>query len=235
MKKYLLPLICYVILFIGLTIICYANAAEPPSIIIIISNPPENLSIYLEGSRVEARMRKTAWEAQYTFYSQDLQGNGNYTLAITDGDNGYFYDIDIPVQSYRNVFTLNLKNRTLTPGILPARSIILVSLRVLFTLLIEGAVFWLFGFRGKRSWILFIILNLVTQGLLNVWLDSFALTQSYLIFSLIIGEFFVFLTEIAALAVLIKEHTVFRRICHAVVANIASLIAGGFLITLLPV
>ena len=35
------------------------------------------------------------------------------------------------------------------------------------TLLIEGALFFAFGFRKKLSWVLFIIINLITQGLLN--------------------------------------------------------------------
>jgi len=108
-------------------------------------------------------------------------------------------------------------------------------MRVIFTLLIEGCIFWLFGFRSKKSWMLFLVINLVTQGALNLWLDSFAITQSYLIIALFIGEIPVFIAETAVFSIAAKEHKVLRRIVYTLFANTASLVAGGFLITLLPV
>ncbi len=58
---------------------------------------------------------------------------------------------------------------------------------------------------------------------------------SYLIFSLIIGEFFVFAAELIAFAYFIKEHKKPRILIYVFTANFISLIAGGYIISVLPV
>jgi hypothetical protein len=104
------------------------------------------------------------------------------------------------------------------------------------TLIIEGIVFFLFGYRRKRSWLVFIIVNLVTQGILNIWLaGNYSPLNNYLIFSLIGGEIVVFIVEIIAFLILVKEHGRLRTASFVVLANLLSLIAGGYLITVLPV
>lgn len=235
MKKSVLLIFCISVFFLVFAVVSSANSAEPPSIVIIVNNPPENLSISLEDTMTKAIVYKKAWEAQYSFYSRDLRGDSSHTLIVSNDTDSDYYKIDVPVQSYRNIYTLDIKNKIITPGIHPLRSVILVSLRVFLTLLIEGCIFWLFGFRGKKSWVLFLVINLVTQGALNLWLDSFAITQSYLILALFVGEVLVFITEIALFSIAVKEYKVLRRIVYTLSANTASLVAGGFLITLLPV
>ena len=109
-------------------------------------------------------------------------------------------------------------------------------MRLLLTLLLEGIIFWLFWFREKRSWLIFLAINLVTQGVLNIWLNSGgSLIPSYLIFNLIIGEFFVFAAEMYAFPIFIKEHKKSRILMYAFIANLMSLIAGGYIISVLPV
>jgi len=235
MKKSILLLFFVSIFSLVFVTVSYANSAEPPSVVIIVNNPPESLSISLEDTMAKAIVHKKAWEAQYNFYSRDLRGKSSHTLIVSIDAEKDYYKIDVPVQSYRNIYTLDVKNKKLTPGIHPLRSVILVSMRVIFTLLIEGCIFWLFGFRSKKSWMLFLFINLVTQGALNLWLDSFAITQSYLIIALFIGEIPVFIAETAVFSIAAKEHKVLRRIVYTLFANTASLVAGGFLITLLPV
>ncbi|GLC31204.1 hypothetical protein bsdE14_26140 [Clostridium omnivorum] len=58
---------------------------------------------------------------------------------------------------------------------------------------------------------------------------------SYLILSLIIGEFFVFVIEMIAFPILVKEHGKSRSLVYAFIANFVSLIAGGYIISVLPV
>jgi len=99
----------------------------------------------------------------------------------------------------------------------------------------EGIIFWLFRFRQKRSWYIFLAINLVTQGVLNILLNSKGLMPSYLIFSLILGELFVFAAEMIAFPIFIKEHKKSRILIYAFIANLISLIAGGYIISVLPV
>lgn len=215
-----------------------ANSAEPPSLVILISNPPDDLSIVLVSNenQPEAIVRRIAWEGYYVFYSRDMQTGGEYTFKVTTNGESYECTLGAPLQRYNNVVTLDLSNRELTPGKYPFRSVLLVSIRLLLTLLLEGIIFWLFRFRQKRSWFIFLAINLVTQGALNIWLNSGgSLMPSYLIFSLIIGEVFVFTAEMIAFPILIKEHKKSRILIYAFIANLISLIAGGYIISVLPV
>jgi len=215
-----------------------ANSAEPPSLVILVNNAPEDLSITLVSNenQPEAVVRRVAWEGYYVFYSRDMQADGEYTFKVATNGESFECTLGAPLQHYNNVFTLDVSNRELTPGKYPFRSVLLVSIRLLFTLLLEGIIFWLFRFRQKRSWLIFLVVNLVTQGALNIWLNSGgSLMPGYLILSLIIGEFFVFTTEMIAFPLLIKEHKKSYILLFAFIANIVSLIAGGYIISVLPV
>ena len=77
--------------------------------------------------------------------------------------------------------------------------------------------------------------NLITQGVLNLWINGFTPTQGYLIFGLIFGELFVFAAEIAAFLIIVKEHSRLRTILYVLTANLVSLITGGYIITILPI
>jgi hypothetical protein len=215
-----------------------ANSAKPPSLVILVNNPPKDLSITLvsNGGQENSRFRRVAWEGYYAFYSTSMNINDQYTLKVTTNDESFECNIGTSLLGYNTVYTLDIPNRKIALGTYPFRRAILVSLRLLFTLLLEGLVFWFFNYREKRSWIIFLCINLITQGALNIWLnDGGHLMPSYLIFSLIIGEFFVFISEMIAFPLLIKEHGKGHSVSYAFIANLISLIAGGFIISLLPV
>lgn len=216
----------------------WANSAEPPSLIILVNNPPSDLSIVLASNKnmPEAMVKRVAWEGYYVFYSEVMQKSDEYLIKVTTNDKSFTCKIDTPLKYYNNVFTLDLSRQQLTPGTYPLRSVLLVSIRLLLTLFIEGFIFWLFGFRSKKSWLIFIVTNLITQGALNIWLNTgTSLMGSYLILSLFFGEFFVFLAELIALPALLNEHGKLRILLFTFLANLVSLIAGGYIITVLPV
>ena len=233
----LVMMLCMLMISIVLTT-ASANSAEPPSLVILITNPPDDLSIVLISNedQPEAIVRRVAWEGYYVFYSRDMQADGEYTFKVTTNGESFECTLGAPLQRYNNVVTLDISNRELTPGKYPFRSVLLVSIRILLTLLLEGIIFWLFRFRQKRSWLIFLAINLVTQGALNIWLNSGgSLMPSYLIFSLIIGEVFVFAAEMIAFPIFIKEHKKSRILIYVFIANLISLIAGGYIISILPV
>jgi len=159
----------------------------------------------------------------------------NYIFTINTGDINYKIVLEEPVKSYNNIYTLNLGPKTLTPEKSLYRSILLVSARVILTLLIEGALFWKFGFRNKESWIAFLAINLITQGALNVWINDFSPFTSYIIFSLIFAEIIILAVEIFAFARFVKELSQGERIGFVFIANFLSLLLGGYIITVLPI
>lgn len=165
-----------------------------------------------------------------------MQAQGDYVFRVTTKEESFEIIYNEPIKGYHNTLTLDLSSRTLKQGTYPLRSVILVGLRLLLTLLIEAAIFWIFGFREKKSWLVFVIINLITQGVLNIWLNSgSALLPSYLMISLILGEIVVFVAEMIAFPIFIKEHTKPRILTYVLIANLISLIAGGYIISILPV
>lgn len=129
---------------------CFANAAEPPSIVILVPNAPEELAISLiTDSSGKAKITDKAFERYYAFYYRDLKDTGDYSFEVTTPEGSFLIHVEKPVKAYNNIFTLDMQQQTLEPGKSLTRSLSLVSLRVLLTLLIEAGVFWLFGYREK--------------------------------------------------------------------------------------
>lgn len=216
----------------------HANAAAPPSIVIIVNNPPEDLSIELlsDGEDSDVTFVRSGWEGYYAVYFLNLRAEKNLTFQISTDSESYQVATTNYPKEYNNVYTLNLSTRELTPGTYPFRSVILVSIRLLATLLLEGLVFWIFQYRQKRSWLVFLTINLVTQIALNIWLDHGSSPLTYTAsYALIFGEFFVFLIEMITLPIFIKEHKWFRATVYAFIANLVSFGGGLVLLSYLPV
>jgi hypothetical protein len=112
----------------------------------------------------------------------------------------------------------------------------LPALRIVLTLAIEGLIFFIFGYRSKSSWAVFLSANLLTLLFINVTLyKNSDPWNSYYIMSLIFGEFVVFVFETIVFLLMIKEHEKMRTLAYVMVANLASLFLGGYLITMLSV
>lgn len=238
-RKPLLRFLAALTLCIGiLPATASANSAQPPALVIIMANAPKDASIALVTNEglLQAPKTTTAWESYYVFYAQDIASLQALTLQVSGS--GKTYQTQVSAQylhQYDNVITLDFSSQAITQGRLFSRSILLIGLRVLLTLVIESAIFFLFGFRHKKSWLVFIGMNLLTQGLLNIALNASGPVALNLLFYLVLMEALVFIAETVIALVLIKEHGPLRRIAFVLVANFLSLLLGGFLITVLPV
>lgn len=105
------------------------------------------------------------------------------------------------------------------------------------TLVIEGALLWLFGFREMRSWAVFFLVNLITQVGLHIACGSMVLqagwhAMSYFLMFLI-PELVIWVAEAVAYRLLFREHSAGRRVGYAVCANAASFIIGYLPVSLL--
>ena len=97
------------------------------------------------------------------------------------------------------------------------------------TLIVEGVLLWLFGFRARRDWLVFLAVNLVTQAGLHLWIaaDLVSIGDSalqYLV--LLVAEVPILLVELIAYVFLLKEYSGLRRAAYAACANIASYAVG---------
>jgi hypothetical protein len=187
---------------------------------------------------MEADRIDRAFESYFTFYSYSFQ-TVEYTVTFSSENTVFEITLDSPLKKYNNIYTLNLNGKTLVEGELPSRNIILVTTRVLLTLLLEAAVFFLFGYRQKISWTIFLAVNLVTQGALFIWLNSLVSSplsgQFYIILFMILAEALILVIEMTVFLLFIKEHRRWRTAGYVFTANLLSLFFGGFLITVLPI
>ena len=97
------------------------------------------------------------------------------------------------------------------------------------TLIVEGLLLWLFGFRARRDWLVFFLVNVLTQVWLHLWAGSGIMAAGghylwYLMLSL--AEIPILVVELIAYLFLLKEHGKGRRALYAVCANAASYAAG---------
>ncbi|MDD4493176.1 MAG: hypothetical protein PHV32_02300 [Eubacteriales bacterium] len=245
-KRIVLVSIAIILLSISFPMIVSANAAEPPGFTVIVTNPPEDLSVSLllpGGSQTEAielQKEKKAWETYYRFfYHMSTFENNSFdgAVLIVESREQSFQCL-LPAATfkiYNNLLTLDMKTESITIGQSPLRVPVLVAMRVALTLLIEGIVFFLFGYRTKRSWLAFFVINLITQGWLNATFTGPRGTGSYWMISFYFLEIFIIIAELIAFIIILKEFKKGRAALYAIVANIASLVLGGLLIAYLPV
>ncbi len=244
MKKLAAFLICFLLLT-TVTVPAFANSAEPPGFIILCNDLPEDAEITLvipndqedDGWEGSHRRVDKLWETQYRLwvgpFSNDLEGayirvsssEKTFTCPLPGG----------PDYTYNTVLTLDYAAQTLTLGQNPWRQVLLTVIRVVLTLLIEALIFFAYGFRQKRSWILFLVINLLTQAWLNSIINTHAFGSGYWMLILYGMEAVIFLAEAASFALLGREKEGKERIDCAVVANLLSLILGLLLINQLPI
>jgi len=223
----------------------FANSAEPPGLTVIVSSPPDDLTLsirFADGSTtnaVQLEKEQKAWEAYYRFFYWMVESTRpsleGATLVVQSSEKTFECLLpESAFSQYNNLVTLNIAGESIAAGQSSGREFLLIALRVVLTLLIEGLIFFAFGYRKKRSWIVFAVINLLTQGALNMALSGPDLGSSW-IFGFVFHEFVIFIVEMITFALILKEHKKGRAVLYALAANLASLILGGVLISCLPV
>ena len=101
------------------------------------------------------------------------------------------------------------------------------------TLLIEGALLLLYGYRSRRSWLVFLLVNLVTQGAFAVYLAVTVLNHGVSGWSLLFYlpvEVVITVVESLLYRRLLTERNWERAVGYAIVANVCSATVGALLI-----
>ena len=215
-----------------------ANSAQPPGLTVLVSMPPEDLEITLrfEEETSELMSRNKLWEAYYHYwYPMKQQPLHGVELVFSTG--GEERVCPLPTETfskYNNLVTLDWRTGTVSLGQPAWRVPLLVVLRVVLTLLIEGAVFWLMGYRNKSSWLLFLLVNLVTQTGLNLMINGPDL-RGYWFLGFLLAEIVIIAAETAVYLGWLKEREKARAAILGLLANVLSAWIGGWLIRILPV
>ena len=216
-----------------------ANSAEPPTVVIMVINGPEDLTLEVEipdteeGDYLRVQKVQKMWEQYFRIYNH--RSLENATLRVSSSEKSFTCQLP-DVYSYNTLLYLDFDAETVTIGQPAYREPLLIALRMSLTLIFEGLVFFLFGFRKKSSWIAFLIINLLTQGWLNISIASADIySGGYMIIGFILYEALIFIAEAIALTAFVREHRWYRRLGLAFLANTVSLILGMVIINNLPI
>ena len=260
MKKKLSVLIVALLLILALPVSVSANSAEPPCLTIVVVSAPDDLELALEDANYEEAYQLSkqksvrGWETYFRFrYSHvTFPGKGSaddvdlskLRLAVTTGGNTTLLELpDQTFAHYNNVLLLDLSELKQFPDAFPSqymlrselyagRMVMIIGMRVALTLLIEGVLFWAFGYREKHSWGVFLCFNAMTQLALNLILGG-ATMDSYILFGYYLLEAAIVVFEALAYWNTLKEKRG-RSIPYALCANAASLVIGALMIENLP-
>lgn len=242
MAKRLAAFIFIMVMLLALPVPVSANAAEPPGMTIIVEGAPKDISlslVFVEEPEHEVRVQSAqkSWEVYFRlFYYVEPGMLNNASIRVESSEKTFVCPLPEGISGrYNNLLTLNFDTETLSYGQRWWRQPMLTAIRVVLTLLVEGLIFFAFGFRRKRSWAVFFIANLLSQGWLNSIINSNAFTNGYWLLGLYLAEFVIFIAEAIAFPLATKEKKKWLSLLYALVANAASLLVGMLLIRYLPI
>ena len=178
--------------------------------------------------------------------SKEMKGSGEYSwsyyppeefkLAVYCPEDGSFYLSEgVKREAFYSYFNAEFSGNTLIlkeeARVMPY--IINFIIRMVATILVELFIGYLMGYRARKEIKTIIIVNIITQTILNVFLIFFDYYTGGMVgvFLLPIGELFVFITElIIYLIAFSKDHKKGKTVLYTLIANILSggltLIAG---------
>lgn len=243
-KQYCMIMLLSLILSLLIPFSIKANSTLPPTIEITVMNAPEDLTltlIFSDGESEELRFIRDELKTVYYYFNHDLklESFDNTKLRVTSKDFNFIFDVPSDTfVNYNNRLVLDLYEQSLK---LQDRSIymyLVILMRVILTLIIEGSLFSIYGYRQLKSWLIFLFTNLFTQGVLNYLFTVMVVppdTRGYFSMLYVLVELFVIVFECLIFSFLVNEHGRKRGLKFAFYANLTSLILGGALIAMMPI
>lgn len=153
-----------------------------------------------------------------------------YRILIAEEDGSTWVSDVLERTSLQSSVTVDYGAKTVTvPPVWRAYAVQLLT-TLLTTLVIEGLLLALFGFgRQRRNWLVFLLVNLVTQGGLALWTARTCLLHglgAWSVLALLPAELVIFPAEMAAYALLLRGQPRSRSAAYGFLANLFSAVLG---------
>ncbi len=226
---------------------------QPPTLTVVVLGAPKDTEMRViiqhEGEAVNVPLEREtrAWENTYRLYRAAVWQFGNWYGNAYDFKGAELLLINasgqkrIPIpdgllhdRGFNEIITLRYASGRLSYGLPAWRAPLLIGIRVLAALLIEGVIFFLSGYTNKKSWLLFLAINLVIHGALSIFCSSWINVNPSMYAVYFLCVFISFLLEITAFLLLVDEQSSDRAIGYLVKANLASHALNLLLIAFLP-
>ncbi|MCR5809577.1 MAG: hypothetical protein K6G56_08480 [Clostridiales bacterium] len=211
-----------VLLFAVICVPALANSPVPPQLEVYVDDAPEDLSLSLTINGGEKPDNFDIIKGVYCFYFNRTTSE-DIVLNVSAG--GRDYSFEVTEKMLKNGAALSFKSGEPVLTARPSNALMHVILNVVLTLVIEFIVLLLFGYRQGRTFLIFLITNLITQGLYNAFLY---LTPglSNTLYALAAAEVLIIVIEGLVYSLTFREYTKGRAWCYAIIANFASIILG---------
>ena len=228
---------------------------EHPAIFTILAlGAPKDMTvtihIHKKGEIIPVTLdaQRKLWEGQYRLYREAAWRIGSWygnpydlkdaELVFESG--GVQRSLVIPDEmlsgngrNAQDYATYYWRSGTLVKGIPWWRSPLLYALWLAVGLLVEGVIFALYGFRRRKSWLWFFLINLVSVCGHHAFVAGFFLTVNRIRLYLFLIPIF-YLAELVAFVLLVDERGRDKSIGFAALANLVSQMVLGLLIGTLP-
>lgn len=210
-----------------------ANSPAPRWLYVYTSDEPTDLEMTVKVRAVGETHFLEAFPLDKGGYYFDYPSVSSDDITLIVKTGGKEYDYEVTANMIRYGADLSFKGgepiiteRTELMNYLPSAFACLG-----ITLVIEGLMLFIFGYRKLRSYIVFLIVNIVTQAALHtLYLTvDFGPYIKWLLFT----ELGIFIFEGLAYSLLFREHERGRAWAYAIAANLASLILGTVLMDLI--
>jgi hypothetical protein len=244
MKKFLSVFLMIIIFMFIRADHIKANSAEPPMLWILIPGTYDTIEgvLVVDSIVIHGWVNENKTESYIRFYyssipdfnRQEPIDGSDAVFFITLDNKQYMIKADIRASGYNDLYTFDVDTLALIKGKTWVRDAKLVSVRLISTLILEALVFFVLGYRHRRTWILFLLVNLLTQGFLNIWLNSDMPQNVYMLFVLMIAEAVIIVVEEAVLLFTVKEGKIPKLFVTILLANLLSLFLGGWFIVNMP-
>jgi hypothetical protein len=223
------------------------GASTPPGVKIFVAAPPRDLRLSINFNHPslpepkEMTKSTRGWETYFDYYYSKMKGRYDedfHAAVLVVQSEKYNFEVRIPrdpqMRMYKRYMTLNLKAETLTFGEPVWRKPLYVIAHLLIALALKGIVIYLLGLRYKNTWIIFLIINLISQTWLSVYLaDAFFGSYPLFFFYLAIAIF----TLGEAFVVWITVDEIRRgttAFLYVFLINIVSIFVGNLLLPHFP-
>ncbi|MDR2600400.1 MAG: hypothetical protein LBC73_09005 [Oscillospiraceae bacterium] len=177
-KKFLLVVKLVVILSFITSATAMATSPAPQSMTIVVLNAPIDLEICIVhdvdlGSLSNSRVSSRLWETYYRFYLSDESAgywHDEYITILASSEKYGEFEITFPVPGRDFSLKLDLETQTFSQPYTHVRNLFIALCWLIPLFIIDSIVFLSFGYRQKRSWMIFSIENLAMQVLfIGVW------------------------------------------------------------------
>lgn len=233
------PMVIFVLTIFFLILmssLCFAYSPDSPTIIIIVPRAPSDIDITLnvDGNQFEGLRDIGFMETQYYFHGFKCNKSSEFSIDVSYNGFSDVITLDATYNKYINAFELNYRTFEIKKDVSRKRVRLFAVLSIFLVMSVEALVFFSFGFRERKSWLVFLVINLVIQGIFNNVYVVLSGTYQFMLSMLLFGGLYLFLFEGAGIVLLVEEKREGKRFAYVMVANLLGLVVVAALIPFMP-